>query len=290
MSEKVFSSIFDVLNTKFTGSGKTEQKAEDFNYTVIETEKGKVAGGIKILGFNNWIKIDNESYISSPKDAIVKTSIVRAPSLTEWKGDISHIDKDVNISIEGGTATATLTAKVEWYNLKVNSKGERVKGIIKTSEYTFNDTYSNAPKLFEQPSNITGIIYQYPTYFTLYVPSKGLTSIDYEYGGNSSEHIFLVGEKNTTSEGVKFTEYTSLEHWEGRLQHQGKWISVNDEFDKSKLKVVVHTPYDEINVKNFTVIKKDYPSRFMAKWLAPFIWILIVLCIGCWYLWRQIWY
>ncbi len=289
LSEKVFSSIFDILDTEFTDSGKTEQKAEDFNYKVVETEKGKVAGGIKIIGFNNWIKIDNESYISSPEDAIIKTSIVRAPSLTEWSGDLSKVDKDINISIENGTATATLTAKVEWYNLKVNSKGEKVKGKLKTSEYKFTDTYSQAPKLFESPSNITGIIYQYPTSFTLYVPSKGLTSIEYEYAGNSSKHIFLVGEKNTTSEGVKLTEYSSLEHWEGNLEHQGKWISVNDEFDDSKLNITAHTPYEQIHVKNFTIIQKEFPNKVMADWLAPFFWILIILVLGCWYMFKQIW-
>ncbi len=45
MSEEIFSSIFDVLNTTFTSSGKTNQIADDFNYTVVNTEQGKIAGG-----------------------------------------------------------------------------------------------------------------------------------------------------------------------------------------------------------------------------------------------------
>lgn len=289
MSEKVFSSIFDILDVKFTDTGRTEQTPEEFDYQIAETEQGKIAGGIKILGFNNWITINNESYISSPDDTIVKTSIIRNPSLKSWSGNISKVDKNVSVTIQNGTVKATLTAKVNWYNLKKNSDGKYVQR-YDTSEYKFTDVYSPAPKVFESPFGIQGIVYQYPTYFTLYVPSEWLTSIEYTYDGNTSEHILLVGEKNSTTEGVEYTEYSELEHWDGKLQHQSKWVYINGIFDKSKLNVTAHTPYEEITVNNFKIVKKDFPKRAIANWLAPFVWTMIIIGIGIWYLWRQIWY
>jgi hypothetical protein len=287
MSENVFSSIFDILNMEFPENATTTQTEEDFNYTIKETENGKVAGGIKILGFNNWIVLNNQTYIPSMDAAIVKTSIIRNPALIGWLGGVSDIQKTVNISIENNTVIAVLTAKVKWYNIKTNSEGKHIKK-YKTSEYNFSDAYYPAPKLFEQPSNITGIIYQYPTYFTLSVPSGGLTKLHYEYKDNSSEHIFLVGTRNYTENGVMFTEYSKLEHWEGNLQHQGKWIFGMGQFNENKLKVTAYTPFKTIEVKKFDLIKVEYPGKIIAWWFYPFILTLIILLLGIRYMWKQI--
>jgi hypothetical protein len=287
LSEKVFSSIFDILDVEFPENATTTQTAEDFNYTIKETENGKVAGGIKILGFNNWIVLNNQTYISSMDDTIVKTSIIQNPSLVGWSGGVSDVQKAVNISIENNTVIAVLTAKVKWYNLKTNSEGKNIKK-YKTSEYNFSDTYYPAPNIFEQPDNINGIIYQYPTYFTLSVPSNGLTKLHYEYKDNSSEHIFLVGTRNYTENGVMFTEYSELEHWEGNLQHQGKWIFCLGQFNENKLKVTAYTPFKKIGVKKFDLIKVEYPGKIIAWWVYPFIITLVILLLGIRYMWKQI--
>ena len=289
MSEKVFSSIFDILDTTFVESAKSEQNAENISYDIKETETGKIAGGVKIIGFNNWIMIDNQSYISSLDDAIVKTSVISNPSLKAWSGGISKIDKDLDLSLENDTLTATLTAKTKWYNLKLNAEGNKVKK-YKTSTYTFTDTYSPAPMVLEQPTNITGIIYQYPTYFTFSVPSNGLTKVKYEYGGNSSEHIFLVGSRNYTADGLMFTEYSDLEHWEGNLQHQGKWVFVLGTFEGNELNITAYTPYKQIEVKDFDLIKMEYPDKAISWWIYPFLLTLSILILGIRYMLKQILY
>lgn len=287
MSKKIFSNIFDILDVEFPENATTTQTAKDFNYTLKETENGKVAGGIKILGFNNWIVLNNQTYISSMDDTIVKTSIIRNPSLVGWSGGVSDIQKTVNISIENNTVIAVLTANVEWYNLKTNYEGKHIKKYT-TSKYNFSDTYYPAPKIFKQQENITGIIYQYPTFFTLSVPSGGLTKLHYEYKDNNSEHIFLVGARNYTENGVLFTEYSELEHWEGNLQHQGKWIFCLGQFNENKLKVTAYTPFKKIEVGKFDLIKVEYPGKIIAWWVYPFIITLVILLLGIRYMWKQI--
>ncbi|MCE5226192.1 MAG: hypothetical protein LLG05_10110 [Porphyromonadaceae bacterium] len=275
-SELIFSSIFNILNTEFVDNATTKQTAEDFNYQIQETEQGKVAGGIKIVGFNSLIKIENQTYISSPDDVIVKTSIIKNPSLEAWNGGIQSIDKDVNITFKNGTVNATLTAKVQWYNMKRTSSGEEIKK-YKTSEYIFTDTYSPAPEVLKQPANITGIIYQYPTYFTLKVPSNGLTKICYEYSGKKSEHTLLVGSKNVTSNGTKLTEYSELEYWKGDLRQQADWVQIPGKLKQNKLNVTAYTPYKEVKVTYFKIIKKEVKEDPIAWWFKPSIGLLVIL-------------
>ena len=277
MSEKVFDSIFDILDIEFVDNATTEQTPEDFNYEIVETEKGKVAGGIKIIGFNNMIKIENKTYVSSLDDAIIKTSVIRNPSLDGWAGGIADIDENVNLTVENGTLKATLTAKATWYNMKTNSKGQKVKGNLKTSEYIFTDTYSPAPNVLQQPEKVQGIIYQYPTYFTLKVPSDGLTKVLYEYDGNHSEHIFLVGARNTTESGVKFTEYSELEHWDGDVTNQADWVQIPGRLNPDKLKVTAYTPYKEIEVKKYKAYNKEAPDEPIAWWFKPSLGLLGVI-------------
>ena len=62
---------------------------------------------------------------------------------------------------------------MEWYKLSTNSTGATKKK-YKTSEAVFSDTVK-APQVFDRPSELRGIIYEYPLHSLVYVPSEGLT-------------------------------------------------------------------------------------------------------------------
>jgi hypothetical protein len=129
---------------------------------------------------------------------------------------------------------------------------------------------------------LPGMIYQYPTFFMVSVPSSGLTKIHYEYAGNSTEHIFLVGSRNYTS-GIEYTEFSSLEHWTGSLQHSGNWLYVLGEFDQSKLGVIASTPYESLTVSNFDIHKMNYPKTIIANWFYPELaFLAITFLFGKW--------
>lgn len=267
-SESIFSSIFDVLNLKYANNGFTNQTANDIQYTVQQTEQGLIAGGIKIIGFSNVVSIDGVNYIPDNKSILVKYAAVKAPSFAFVSGGVSNIKSSVSASTINGTAYATLTVKMEYYTVSTNSITKKSIKNYHVSTATFNDS-CKSPDVLERPQNISGIIYQYPTFFMVSVPSSGLTKIHYEYADNSTEHIFLVGSRNYTSSNIEYTEFSSLEHWTGSLQHSGNWLYVLGEFDESKLNVIASTPYESLTVSDFNITKFNYPKTIIANWFYP---------------------
>jgi hypothetical protein len=281
-SESVFSTIFDALNLKYADNGFTYQTADEIQYTVQQTEQGAIAGGIKIIGFSNMVNIDGVNYIPDNKSILVKYAAVKAPSFTFVSGGVSNIISTVNTSIVNGTAYATLTVQMEYYTVATNSITKKSIKNYHVSTATFNDS-CKSPDVLERPQTISGIIYQYPTFFMVSVPSNGLTKIHYEYAGNSTDHIFLVGCRNYSSNGIECTDFSSLEHWEGSLQHSGSWLYVLGEFDKSKLSVIAYTPYESQTVSDFNITKFNYPKTIIANWFYPEIAFLAISFIfGKW--------
>lgn len=267
-----FDFIYKLLNLEYTDTAKTEYTPEDIDYKVVDTERGKVAVKFKIIGWNNLFVLNNQTYVSSPKDIIVVSSVIKNPSLQDWFGGISKINKTVTVKIENGTAKATLNISVKWYNYERDSKtGTKQKGEIHISNYTFTDSCP-APTIWEEPKEVRGIIYQYPDHYTLSVPNQGVfQDITYKFGSNSSKHIFLVGVKNETEKGLKCTEYSELEHWEdtGYIIHFGDWVQIDGKYDPNKLQVLAKTPFNEYNVTDFEIIKKELPDKPIKGWFYP---------------------
>jgi len=288
LSEKVFSSIFDILNVKFTNTGRTGQTAEDIPYSIQETEQGRIAGGIKIIGFKDLIYVDGVPYIPDNNSVIVKYEAVKAPSFSWNNTGVSKIDKDVNIINENGTMTATLTVEMDWYKLSTDSAGATKKK-HKTATATFSDTVK-APMVLNRPHELTGTLYEYPTYTVASVPSKGLTQIKYEYNGKTVNHIYLLGEQHQDDNGVTYTNFSNVNYWKGDLPHTGEFLYINGSFDPEKLTVTAYTPYENFSVTDFNYTKKDYPLKFFADWLFPSFGLFVILWFGAWYYLRKIFY
>jgi len=281
-----------IMNLEYPSNAVTYQTPESLEYLVKDDDLegiGKVAGTIKILGWNNLTVIDNESYVSDYQtDAIIYFRVIKNPSLDLWSGGISKIKTNVTISVDNGTATATGEANAYWYNLKKNKvTGKHEKTKLKVSTYTFIDSYTPAPKILPQPKKVTGIIYQYydsegnPIKWDMKVNETGLQSITYIVDNNESTHIFLVGVSNTTANGMKFTEYSSLEHWIGDNLNVGDWIEGKGEYDPDNVKVVAHGIYRDYNTVDFEIVNKEVPSEPVKWWFYPVIvfWIFFFFTI-----------
>lgn len=288
MSEKVFSSIFDILDVKFTNTGRTNQTSEEIPYSIQETEQGRIAGGIKIIGFKDLIYIDGVPYIPDNNSVLVKYEAVKAPSFSWNNTGVSKIDKDVNIKLENGNATATLTVRMDWYKLSTDSTGASKKK-HKTSEAVFSDTVE-APQVLDRPSELKGTLYEYPIHSLAYVPSNGLTQIEYQYDDKTVKHVFLLGEQHRTDDGIVYTNFSNVDYWKGDLNHSGEFLFINGSFDPEKLTVTAYTPYESFQVTHFDYVKKDYPDKFYADWLFPSFGLFLILWFVAWYYVRKILY
>lgn len=288
MSEKIFSSIFDILDVDFTDTGLTNQTAEDIHYSVEKTESGRIAGGIKIIGFKDLIYIEGVPYIPNNESVLVKYEAVKAPSFSWDQNGVSKIEKDVDLKNENGNITATLTVKMKWFKLSTDSTGSTKKK-YKTSKAVFSDTVK-APQILDRPSEQKGILYDYPTYAVAYVSPDGLTRVEYEYDGKTVEHVFLLGEQHRTENGIIYTNFSNVNYWKGDLPHSGEFLYINGSFDPEKLTVTAYTPYENFSVAHFDYVKKDYPVKFFADWLFPSFGLFLILWFGAWYYIRKILY
>jgi len=288
MTEKVFDSIFDILEVEFTDTGRTDQIEEDIHYTIQKTESGRIAGGIKIVGFKDLINIDGVPYVPDNDSVLVKYEAVKAPSYSWNNTGVSQIKKDVDIKNENGNVTATLTVKMEWYKLSTDSTGTTKKK-YRTSEAIFSDTVE-APQVLNRPFELRGILYEYPIHSLAYVPSDGLTKVKYEYDGKEVNHIYLLGEQHRNENGVLYTNFSHVNYWKGDLHHQGEFLFIDGSFDPEKLTVTAYTPYESFHVTHFDHVKKVYPDKFYADWLFPSFGLFVILGFGAWYFIRKILY
>lgn len=288
LQEFEFNSIFDILEVEFTDSGTTNQTEEDIHYKVQKTESGRIAGGIKIIGFKDLINIDGVPYIPDNDSILVKYEAVKAPSFSWNNTGVSKIKKDVDIKNENGNVTATLTVTMEWYKLSTDSTGTTKKK-YRTSEAIFSDTVE-APQVLNRPSEIKGILYEYPIHSLAYVPPDGLSQVEYEYDGKKVKHIYLLGERRRNENGVLYTNFSKVNYWKGDLHHQGQFLFIDGPFDPEKMTVTAYTPYEAFHVTHFDYVKKDYPEKFYEDWVFPSFGLFVILGFGAWYFIRKILY
>jgi hypothetical protein len=286
--------IMYLLGLEYPENAITHQTAEDLEYVIKNddlTEKGKIAGAVAIIGWNNLVKIDDLFFVSSPDDAIIYSRVIRNPSLNMWSGGIAKTEKSYDVSLENGTATVIMTVETTWYNIKTNHvTGKRERSRLKTSKYTFENIYSPAPEILEQPGEIRGMIYQYPDHFEMKVSGTGLTDITYKTENGTSKHIFMVGTRNETDVGVKYTEYERLEYWteEGERIHTGDWVTLPGRYFPGNVEVIASGPYMEYKEIEFKIIEKEAPKDPIKWWFYPYIvfWFFLLLTLR--YFWGEI--
>lgn len=260
MSEKVFSSIFDILDTDFTDSGTTNQTADDISMQVPENKSGVIAGGVKIVGVKDRIVIDNVSYIPNESSILVKTNVIQNPDLTMWSGVITKIDKKVSINIKNHVATATLNVKTQWYTTKKDSMtGETKKSKIKSSTATFTDSYFPIPDILQRNQTAKARVTVFedtgsPVTKVKVQHSNTTQRIEYTYEENTTIRTFLIGERNTGSNGVEYTTYSRCNIWEGAIPHMGDELIISGKFDPGKLHIKYYTPYESFDIKDVEIV------------------------------------
>lgn len=285
-SEQIFSSIFDILDKQFSDSGRTDQAAENIPFSVQETEQGAIMGGIKIIGFKDLININGVPYIPDENSTIVKYGAVKAPSFNFWDIGVSNISETVNTKIENGTAYAKLTVLLEYYTISYNHKIGRATKNYHSTEAVFTDS-CQAPEVLERPRNTTGQIIFYNNSYNphslVYVPPTDFIKIVYEYSGNTSEHIFMIGERDTNENGVQYTNFSTCDYWRGDIPYQGAALYIPGSVDQDKLNVTCYTPYESFQVTKYERIEKAWKGESFSDWVLPFV---LKLGIILFFMWR----
>jgi hypothetical protein len=257
MSEKVFSSIFDILDVEFTDSGRTGQTSDSFsdrNFKKYETTQGIVAGYIKIIGFKDVVVIDDVPYIPDKDAILTKSRVVRSPDLMGWAGHIKKIDKKETVEIKDGIAYTSLKVETSWYTIKTNTlTGEKKKSKIKTSNAVFEDS---APAYDILKRDTEAIVYAHVFKDTknpvtrINTPvSDSIQKIEITYGENSSTRLLMLGERAETDEGLIYTTMSRCDIRTGSIPFMGDEYVIYGDFNPSKLHVEYFTPYESFPAK-----------------------------------------
>ena len=278
MTEKVFDSIFDILDVEFTESGRTGQVADDFPLQVVEKESGIIAGGVKIIGFKDKIVLDNVSYIPGKDAILIQSKVIRNPNLNIG-AVINDFNKDISIDLNNGTAS--MNVETTWYTVKRDSvTGKNKKGKIKTTEATFEDSYTPAPEILERDNTCKALVNVYSDtknpISKLKVNHANTTQrIEVFYNGNSTACTFLIGERLTDKAGIQYTHFSRCEMWSGSIPHMGDEILLIGKFDPSKLSIKCYTPYESFDVEKIEVkyhkTKEVNYNMLLLKWIIQII-------------------
>jgi hypothetical protein len=108
----------------------------------------------------------------------------------------------------------------------------------------------------------------YNAHSLVYVDGEGLTSVKYEYGGNSTTHYYLInGEKSDI--------------WTGDLQHKGCAVYLPGSFEASKLQVTCFNSQGYHKITDFNITEvSDNSNQVLNPNLWAFVGTLTILGIS----------
>ncbi|MDQ1252025.1 MAG: Disaggr assoc protein [Euryarchaeota archaeon] len=276
-----FISIFNILSQEFTTTAVYEQ-IKPLKYGENWQNKGKFTEAtLSIEGFKGISEIDGIEYINgSAKDNAIVHYETRNTALL-GAGQTSELSYDEN----NNNLTVLLTVKTSYYVKK--SSDIRIKGIsisvprISTeSETETFDATSPAPVRFPEiinPSaNITYYNNSYNPHTTVYLNNiPGIVKENFQYDSSTATHFKLIGWKTSKANGVEYTNFSSVNTWkfEGeQLSGSGNQLYIKGKFRPGKLNITVTTPYDSIEVTDYTFVEIPDESNSI---LNPELWAFI---------------
>ena len=275
-SEAVFDSIFDILDLKFTNSGRNEQTADDIDIEIEERTKGLIYGGMKIVGFSDVIYIDGIPYIPDENAILMKYKIIQSPDLIGWVGRIKRIEKIEEKRIEDGTAYAVLTVKSHWYTVKTDPvTGAKRKSKIKTSTAVFRDSCP-APEILPKEHITKAYVNVFSDTANPFAKvTTGHTDttqrIEYTYEKNTTTRTFMIGERATDETGLQYTAYSRCDVWAGDIPHMGNDLILVGKFDQTQLHIKYYTPYETFEIEDIDIIYHENKEESRTMIILKFI-------------------
>ena len=103
------------------------------------------------------------------------------------------------------------------------------------------------------------------------MPSQGLIKVNYEYAGNITENVLMIGEKGTGENSVQYTNFSTCNYWRGDIPYQGETLFIAGSVDQSKLNITCFTPYESFKVAKFEYIEKAWKRESFSDWFLPFV-------------------
>lgn len=296
-SERVFNSIFDILNTKF--SETATDGGNSYTPNIKKETKGKISAGVDIVGFRNMIELNGKYYIKSYNDVIAVSEVNNLASLP------ISTDKEISLSEEDNNITADLKVTIH-YNTASSYQG-KINGIpvtkikyIEHSETEHFFTSVEAPTIYNisaAPSvNVTILNNSYNPQSRFYVPATPWTTkISFEFNNSTSWHFLKIGEVKNTSKNAEYVSLKDSEYWNksddiGNIHDIFVIPKALDPYKADQVKVTLYDCYG--NVQNITDYKITDYNEDLTKFVNPFAYLffglIFILLYGIYTIFKEV--
>jgi hypothetical protein len=279
MSEKVFGSIFDILNCQFSTTALIPQTNQIISVDNWQKKGENTEATLSIDGFRNISEIDGIQYIPGfSQDNVVVNYQTRNDALL-GAGQTSIISYQENNS----TLTASLDVDTSWYvksSHDVIIFGKRIS-VPTISTKNESEVYFASITEPQQFPKVTDIKAEVTYYNNSYNPHSvlslsnawGIVQEDYSYNGSEASHFKLVGEVSTKDNGLSYVNYSRISTWkssDSQISGFGNELYIKGKFNPALLNISVQTPYETVKINEINVNEVPDESGLVlnSEWWA----------------------
>ena len=281
MSEKIFRSIFDILNLNFSTTAIIPQMNPIRSVDNWQKKGQNTEATLSIDGFRNISEIDGIEYIPGKvQDNVIVHSKTRNDALLS-AGQTSNLSYQENNT----TLTVILTVYTNWYTKSSSSitvLGKRItipSVSTKGETETFNVTASS-PMVFPATNTLScNVTYYNNSYNPHSVVSLsnawGIVEETYTYNGSEASHFKLIGEVSKKDNGLSYVNYSKTSTWKStdkQINGYGNDLYISGTFNHALLNVSVTTPYETVKISKINVIEVPDESGLI---LNPSLWVFV---------------
>jgi Right handed beta helix region len=284
MSEKVFDSIFDILDVEVTDSAYIEQGT--LKPDIEWEEKGKYTKAwIDVSGYKGQIHIGNTTYIpKSPEECAIV--LYGTENLADRPKGQTATQK---IYSDDGVLKVDLTVKTKYEIIAYKKYTVLGKTVsipyykTKSETVTFTKSFYDVPETFPafNPPKVYVTNYN-GSHVIVHTPKlNGIVRVDTSYNQSECTERRLIGYIGTAENGFRSTDFEIIDSW----SFSGKWMSrsskgvyiTEDVFDIETLNVTVVTPYDSFEITEFEYeIIEDDSRKIVNYALFAFIGCMLI--------------
>ncbi len=283
-SEDIFKNILNILNYKFYNDGYTGQDPGDIPIKINRTEKGLIAGGIAVVGFQDAVNIDNKTFVENMDSYIVKSSVIYSSMFSLYSYGSTKLRKTESIEVKDGVVYASLEVRLTETRIKEHD-GKKYKSTRTLQRTTFHSDPTPCPPVLELPDEIPVQLDTYigaENYTTISLPSliTGLQRFEITYNNETVKRTFLIGERNENENGVTYTNFSTVKLWDGNLSHVGEKVKLEGNLDTDSLTIKAYSVYGEVPVTTSEKVHTFTGERANRENTIVILKILVIIYFG----------
>ena len=282
--EKI-TSIFDILNMTYSDKAVDGGNSYIPNFQMVT--KGKVSGGIDIVGFHDMVQIDGQNYIKRQDDTIISSDAQNLAFLSV------STQKETSLSRNGNNLTANLRVNIKYDTVSTISSLINGKSVKKNNynEHSETEEFSSSP--VEIPNiyngsavpvvNVTIYNNSYNSQTRFYVPiTPFITKISYEYNNSTSWYYIKVGEILSTPKNVEYVNFKDMGYWDNAndTSYIAGLFVIPKAIDPNSTEQVKITLYDVYgNAQNVTDYQVTDYNEDLTKAINPYTYLIFAFLL-----------